>query len=110
MASTRGLAEGNMEKRVSVAIVVRLSRLKEPAASEEELAYTDNVSAHGARVVSKHAWKPGDHAQISSWNAKTPIRGKVIYCQKLADDRYAVGLNFQERHIEWSTFSPRGDV
>ncbi len=30
--------------------------------------------------------------------------GKVVYCQKLVDNRYCVGLNFQGRGITWSRY------
>jgi len=39
-----------MEKRLPIAIVVRLSRMHHLPAIEEEKTYTDNVSPHGARV------------------------------------------------------------
>ncbi len=41
-----------MEKRLPIAIVVRLAHVLDPPRNGAEVTYTDNVSAHGARVVS----------------------------------------------------------
>jgi hypothetical protein len=30
------------------------------------------------------------------------VCGKVIYCQRLADGRHTIGVNFQDRAISWS--------
>ncbi len=35
---------------------------------------------------------------------ETAIRGKVVYCQKLMDNRYCVGLNFNGYGVTWSTY------
>ena len=41
-----------MEKRVTVAIVVHLARAEDHTAEGPELTHTDNISAHGACVIS----------------------------------------------------------
>jgi len=69
-----------------------------------EVTYTDNISVNGARVVSTHAWQAGEIVQLTSLRDETTLRGKVIYCQKLVDDRYCIGLNFSGRPVTWSTF------
>jgi len=96
--------EGRMEKRLPIAIVVRLANGKSQPLSGAELTYTDNVSAHGARVVSNHAWETGEVAQVTSLKDETTLSGKVVYCKKLADSRYCIGLNFQDRRVTWSTY------
>jgi len=68
------------------------------------MTYTDNLSAHGARVISSHSWQPGELLDVTSLKDKIQLRGKVIYCQKLQDDRYGVGVHFNERSVSWSTF------
>jgi hypothetical protein len=100
----KSISVGRMEKRLPIAIVVRLARALDEPANGAELTYTDNVSAHGARVISRRAWQSGDVVQITSLKDETTISGKVIYCQKLPDDRYCIGLNFKDRRLTWSAY------
>ena len=96
---------GRMEKRLPVAIVVRLAREQGQHANGDELTYTDNVSAHGARVVSRHAWESGEVVTVTSLKDEIAIRAKVVYCHQATGDRYYVGLNFQGRRVTWSTYA-----
>ena len=93
---------GRMEKRLPIMIVVRLVRIQEQTVDGTELTYTDNVSANGARVISDRAWQKGDLAQVTSLKDESTVRGKVVYCQKLPDNRYCIGLDFQNGGICWS--------
>jgi hypothetical protein len=68
------------------------------------MTYTDNVSAHGARVVSTRPWQTGDVARVTALKDDSTLLGKVAYCQKLADNRFCIGLNFVERGVSWSTY------
>jgi hypothetical protein len=96
--------DGRMEKRLPIAIVVRLTQAQDQPVNGAELTCTDNVSAHGARVVSGRPWQPGEAAQVTSLKDEITICGKVVYCQKLPDDRYLIGLNFQDRRVTWSAY------
>ena len=100
----KGIFSGRMEKRISIAIVVRLSHKQDQPAREPELTYTDNVSAHGARVVSSRPWQIGEVAQVTSLNDEIAINGKVAYCVMLPNNRYLIGLNFQDRPVTWSAY------
>lgn len=91
-----------MEKRVPIAIVVHLARAEDNTAERAELTFTDNISAHGACVVSAQRWKPGEIAEVTSLNDKIMLVGKVTHCQKRGDARYSVGLNFSDREVTWN--------
>lgn len=95
---------GRMERRLPIAIVVRLAYDKEPPNNGEELTYTDNVSAHGARVISSHPWRTGELATVSSLKDEVAMRGKVVYCQKRQEGRYFIGLDFLDRGVVWSAY------
>jgi hypothetical protein len=96
--------DGRMDKRIPVAIVVRLTHAQGQSSNGTELTYTDNVSAHGARVISSRLWQPGELAQVTSLKDEITIRGIVVYCQKLPDDRYRLGMDFQGSRVTWSAY------
>jgi hypothetical protein len=96
--------DGRMEKRLPIAIVVQLAQRQASPLNGGEMTYTDNVSAHGARVISRHPWQTGEEALVTSLIDKTTIPGKVVYCQKLQDNRYCVGLNFNNGGVTWSAY------
>ena len=58
---------GRKDKRVAIAIVVHLARIQDGPEDTPELTHTENVSAHGACVVSRHAWHRGELAQVTSF-------------------------------------------
>lgn len=94
--------DGRMERRLPIIVVVRLSQLQHVPAGEEERTYTDNVSAHGARVFSRRYWTPGEQVQVTSVKEESSICGQVIYCQRLDKDRFWIGLKFPERPLGWT--------
>lgn len=103
MAVTTGL-RGRMQKRLPIAVVVRLAKEQEGPANGAELTYTENVSANGACVISNRAWQPGELARVTSYREQLALHGKVVHCRKCSDDRYAVGLTFQGREVTWATY------
>ena len=74
-----------MEKRLPIAMVVRMRQVQSQSANGTELTYTDNISAHGVCVVSSHAWKPGELVEVTSLKDEVTVRGRVIHCEKRAD-------------------------
>lgn len=93
-----------MEKRVPIAIVVNLARAEDPSPEKAELTFTDNISAHGACIISARLWKPGKMAEVTSLNDKIMLVGKVTYCKKRGDDRFDVGLNFRDHEVTWNPY------
>jgi len=90
-----------MEKRVPIAIVVHLARA---AAAGPELTHTDNISAHGAGIISSRRWKPGEIAEVTSLNDRITLRGRVAHCAKREEGRYYVGLYFNEQEVTWNPY------
>ena len=90
---------GRRERRLPIAVVVRLSGRE--GAKEDEKTYTDNLSVHGVRVKSTRAWHPGEQAEITPLNEESPVRAEVVYCQKSDDTRFFVGLKFPQGNIPW---------
>ena len=102
-AQVRRSLDGRMEKRLPIIVVVRLSRMQDSPADEEERTYTDNVSGHGVRVFSRRPWRPGEQARVTPLNEESPMHGEVVYCQRLDNDHFCIGLKFQARPATWST-------
>jgi hypothetical protein len=103
MVSTYRL-NGRMQKRLTIAVVVRLAELEDRVSRAPELTYTENISAHGACVVSSRAWRPGEAAQVTSVKERIALRAKVVHCEKRPDERYAVGFVFPEQEVTWAAY------
>ena len=93
MQNSRRL-HGRVERRLPIMIAVRLSRGGDLPVNAQ-LTYTENVSLHGARVVSNCSWQVGEHADIAPAKEGSSMRGEVMYCQSLGN-RFFVGFKFQE--------------
>ena len=92
---------GRMEKRLLIMVAVRLEPARGVGNDGQEKAYIDNISPHGARVISRHPWQVGDVVKLTSLY-EGPVCGQVVYCQDLLDDRYAIGVHILDRRIPWS--------
>ena len=93
---------GRKERRLPALVVVNLVPLEPVYRERHERTYTDNISAHGARVRSTYAWRLGEEAEITPANGETPVRGEVVYCQRLDNQGFFVGLKVPESRIPWS--------
>jgi PilZ domain-containing protein len=91
--------EQRTQKRTPATAALQVSSAKQPFITE--LAFTENVSLHGVRVVTVRAWKPGEHVIVKSYHGRFQSRATVIYCHNLAKTRYAVGL---EQHSAVGTW------
>jgi len=92
---------GRKEKRLPIMIPVTLAPVWPESTGKRERAYTDNISAHGARVRATCPWQLGDEGVISPVKGEEPMRGGVVYCQQLPNGTFFIGLRF-ENQIPWS--------
>jgi PilZ domain-containing protein len=92
---------GRADKRLPIAVVVYLGQVQGRIVRESELTCTDNVSVNGARVISRRPWQTGELVQLTPLKDETPIRGRVVYCQRLEEDRYLIGLDIQGLSAKW---------
>src|SRR6267378_2611603 len=97
------LFDGRIEKRLPIAVPVYLASLEEPRARERTL--TENVSPHGARVISKRSWQSGEESLITPLTGEFPQVGRVIYCLQRTRDRFSVGVEFPDRTVKWGEYS-----
>lgn len=87
---------GRMERRTPLGVVARLESAAEPSVGGEgETAYIENISNHGARVITERRWQINERLLLSSLGQGfRPTPARVVYCQSLLDHRFAIGLEF----------------
>jgi hypothetical protein len=93
---------GRKERRLPIVVVVRLAALEQASGESHERTYIDNISPHGVRVLSTRPWQPGQQAEITPVKDEPAMRGEVVYCRRLDNDRFYVGVRFPHRRIPWS--------
>jgi hypothetical protein len=54
-----------------------------------------NISSRGASVITHRNWQPRDRAILTEFTGDFHLAAEVIYCRRLRDDAYMVGLKFQ---------------
>jgi hypothetical protein len=89
-----------LEDRSPVQVTVDLSGLDIHTASQQGI--TENVSARGARVVTSKPWHPNDHVKVRSLLGSLRSRARVVYCQPMGKDTFAIGLELFVSVGEWT--------
>jgi hypothetical protein len=98
------LFDGRLEKRLTMSVPVYLASLGEPRARERTV--TENVSPHGARVISKRSWRSGEEALIAPLTGEFPQVGTVVYSRrKNGGGRFCLGVEFLDRSVKWENYS-----
>ena len=86
---------GREEKRLAVIMEANLASRADAVAERPERVQIENLSAHGARLYATGAWRLGEQVEITPLGGGRPLRGDVIYCQKLDEERFIVGLQLR---------------
>ena len=94
------MSNGRSEKRIAKAVNVEVCLVDVPTLKEKTL--TENVSAHGARVLMHQMLQPKQLAVVISTNEGVWSRAKVVYCQRMSENRFAIGLELAGRVESWS--------
>lgn len=81
---------------------VKLAPVARADGEQPERTITDNISPHGVRVRSTCQWRLGEQAEIIPIKGGTPMWGEVVYCQKVENGRFFVGLKFASGRVPWS--------
>src|SRR5271168_750402 len=89
-----------LEDRSPVHVTVDLSGLDVHTVSQQGV--TENVSARGARVVTSKPWQPNEHVTVRSLLGSLRSRARVVYCQPLGTDSFAIGLELFVSVGEWT--------
>ena len=97
------LFDGRIEKRSPTVVPVYLATTQGPRFSEK--IFTRNVSPHGARLVSKRLWQPGEEPVLTPPAGEFPQPVRVVYCQPRAKGGFYVGVQFSDRSVRWPDLS-----
>jgi PilZ domain len=91
LAALRRPEEHRMEARIPTRFGLELSGPDDP---NYEIIFTENVSHHGARVVTKRRWNPNDSVLVKLPQEASPSRARITYCQPSKEEEFAMGLQF----------------
>jgi hypothetical protein len=94
------MSNGRSEKRITRTVSVEVCLQDEPRLNERML--TENVSAHGARVFMERKLQPGQQVLVSSPKEGVRSQGRIVYCERLSEGRFVVGLEFSGRVELWA--------
>jgi hypothetical protein len=97
--SNSSFAFHRVERRIPMEIPVVLDGHRRTPGSES--TFTENVSAHGARVVSTRRWEQNERLLFVSRTGEFRSSARVAYCQPLQGDGFAIGVEFLEPQGRW---------
>jgi len=98
-AALRGPEQQRKEPRTPRQVALELSGSAKPLIYE--ITLTENVSRHGARVVTNRRWYPHDSVLVRLPEEVLPARARITYCQPLKGDMFAMGLQFSLAVYSW---------
>jgi hypothetical protein len=90
---------GRRERRTPLTVAVQISDFREPSATERTI--TENVCSGGLRIVAQRQRAPDESLLVSSTTGDLRVQARVVYCQRLRDGRFGVGLHFQGAEVRW---------
>ena len=64
---------------------------------------TENVSPHGLRVRTERFWEPGTMLIVQSFGNELWARARIVYCQTLPTNTFAIGMEILARTGGWIT-------
>jgi len=80
---------GRSDKRITKEVAVDIAR-------------PQNVSARGMRVATEDVWLPGEPVLLSSPESGFRTQARVVYCKRMENKRFAVGLELLASLGEWT--------
>ncbi len=90
---------GRIENRTPLVVAVKLSSSE---TSISEFATTINVSLRGARIKARKSWIPDERVSVRSLQGNLISQARVVYCQHLAGESFAVGLELLAPTGNWT--------
>jgi len=88
-----------VEQRIPLTLRVDLCSLDVRHPTQEGL--TENISTHGARVLSSNPWKLNERLNLWSLPGDFRARARVVYCEPLGVHTFAIGLQLLASSGGW---------
>jgi hypothetical protein len=83
---------GRVEPRMATNTLANLQAVEEPLLRETVIF--ENISEHGARLITRRLWPPGKRVIISDALVNFRTTAEVVYCARHSSRRFAVGVKF----------------
>lgn len=94
----KNFSSPRIEPRMPMAVAVQISgHMEIPGV---EMTFTENVSSHGARVLTSRRWRQHDMLMVASPNGFRSA-GRVAYCERAAGESYAIGVELLQPGESW---------
>jgi hypothetical protein len=90
---------GRLEKRIQLAVPVEIASMQNPFATERTI--TENVCSQGVRVLTRRARALNERLMLKSLADDLRAIARVIYCQRLPDGRFGIGMDFLGVTLDW---------
>lgn len=87
-------------------VPVQVSSLQDPTATARTT--TENVCSLGMRILTQQAKQLNEPVMIRSLVGDLRTIARVVYCQRLPDGRFGVGIQFQGVAVRWQKDRPHG--
>ena len=91
---------GRSDRRITKEVAVELARPDDPQLKDTAMA--QNVSARGMGIATEDVWLPGDSVLLSSPESGVSTQARVVYCQRMENNSFAVGLELLAPLGEWT--------
>ena len=93
------VTSSRLEGRSRTSVAVELSSLSKPLVFE--VTSTQNISTHGARVVTKSVWQAREPMSLKSLQGDLRSQARVVYCEALDANKFAVGIELISPMGSW---------
>jgi hypothetical protein len=90
---------GRLEKRVRLAVPVQISSVLDAAVTERTT--TENASSQGIRILTQRGMELKERLWVKSLDGDLRTLAHVVYCQRLPEGCFGVGLQFQGEAVNW---------
>ena len=97
------ITSGRMEIRKRTGVAVEMSSLSKPPVFE--IATTENISTHGARLVTKSSWQAHQPVSLKSLQGNLRAQARIVYCETVEEHshegRFAIGVELVSPIGSW---------
>jgi hypothetical protein len=88
-----------LETRTPLHVAVDLASLEVRYPAQQGV--TENISLHGARVITGKPWQLGERLNLRSLVGNLRSRARVVYCEMRPTGDFVLGLQLSATAGEW---------